>query len=198
MREMLGSMPILAADPVVVSAAPAQDATKAEASTEAKASWYGWQTLLADTGSALLFVFALKVNNGEGGAAADVLAGASLFGYALGGPLVHWQHDRDVMAYVDFSMRLGLPLLLGQLATTASSQSDIGGSCTTFCGDEGTNFAEGLLAGMATAVLVDAVALSWEFVAAPKSSATRTPRLRWTPIAGAARGGAMGGVGGTF
>ena len=93
-------------------------------------------------------------------------------------------------------MRLGFPLLLGQLAAIGANQSDIGGSCTSFCGSEGSNFGQGLLVGIATAVLVDAVGLSWEFV--PNNKDAQTSRLRWTPVAGAAREGAIGGVGGTF
>jgi hypothetical protein len=195
---MLGTMPALAADPVAVSAAPAKAAPASEAAAEPTPSWYGWQTLLTDTGSALFFFLAVSSNNGEGGAAADVLAGAGLLGYAFGGPIIHWQHDRDIMAYVDFSMRLGFPLLLGQLAAIGSNHSDIGGSCTTLCGSEGENFSQGLLVGIATSVLVDAIGLSWEFLAPPKASAARMPRVQWTPIAGTARGGGIGGVGGTF
>ena len=188
-------MPALAADAAAVSATSAHEAPATEASAP-KASWYGWQTLLSDVGSALLIAFSLRVNSGDGGTGAVAVAGLGVGGYVFGGPLIHWAHDRDLAAYADFSMRLGFPLLLGQLAAIGANQSDIGGSCTSFCGSEGSNFGQGLLVGIATAVLVDAVGLSWEFV--PNNKDAQTSRLRWTPVAGAAREGAIGGVGGTF
>jgi hypothetical protein len=193
---MLGSMPALVADAVDVSPAPAREAPVMKESAEPSLSWYGWQTLLIDAGCVALTALSLEVNNGQGGAGAVVLLGAGGLGYVFGGPAVHWQHDREFIAYADITMRLGAPLLLGQLAAAAASQPRVG--CETFCSAQAQNFGEGLIVGIATAVLVDAIALSWESAPAPKASATQTPRLTWTPIAGATRSGAIGGLEGTF
>lgn len=190
-------MPALAADAVAVSSVPAPEAPAPEASAEPRSSWYGWQIFLTDAASVVLAALAFGVNHGQGGAGAVVLLGAGGLGYVFGGPAIHWQHDRDLIAYVDFTMRLGAPLLVGELGATAAGPSNVG-DCQPLCGDQAENFAKGLLVGIATAVLVDVIGLSWESAPDPKASATQTPRLTWTPIASGTRGGAIGGLEGTF
>lgn len=187
-------MPALAADAVAVSPALTPEAPATNESAEPRPSWYGWQTLVTDTISGLLAALAFEMNNGQGGAGAIVLLGAGGLGYAFGGPAIHWQHDRDLVAYVDLTMRLGAPLLVGELGATATGQSNIG-SCQPLCDAQWESFGKGLLVGIATAVLVDAIGLSWE--SAP-AKASATPRSTWTPIASGTRGGAIGGLEGTF
>ncbi len=184
-------MPALAADAVALSAAPAGALSPTAAGEEPKATWYGWQTLLADGASVGLFGIALRLNDGV---AAVVLAGAGVLGYVFGGPVLHWQHDREFIGYIDFTMRLGLPILIGQAAESATNGQS--GFCDFICGDGANAAAAGVVVGMITAVMVDSIALSWE--TAPKAGDARAPRLRWTPIASPARGGATAGIGGTF
>jgi hypothetical protein len=121
--------------------------------------WYGWQTLGADLGAGL----ALGVH---GGLAVGV--------YALGGPTVHAAHGRWGAAAGSAALRITLPFLFAIVGNNfpgcheARSDSD-----TNTCA---ANALGGAILGLASAVLIDALALSWEEVPADGSSGRRASK----------------------
>ena len=198
---MLASLPALAAAALVLSApsppgaAPTGTSPTAppEPAAEGHAVWYGWQTLLVDLGSVSLELLALSRNNG----ASIPLVVAGAVGYLAGGPIVHSVHDRATVGAIDFSFRLGLPVVLGGLGAAAGGKGRPP-NCEEFCLSQSTTDAIwGVLVGFGAAMMIDTVALAWEPAREAKPLA-RAAGFRWAPTAMPTRGGALAGVGGTF
>jgi hypothetical protein len=136
---------------------------------ETSSSWYGWQTLLSDAGATGLWVLAATLNDAKYTSGSlqtyqemsNVTLALGLATYALGAPAVHLLHDQRQEAGVSFALRLGLPLaggLAGGLIANASCSP--GQDDEVPCAIVGGVI--GVLAGGATAMLIDAVVLARE------------------------------------
>lgn len=138
-------------------------------SPETLGAWYGWQTLLSDATATGLFFVAASLDDAKYTSGsyetyqemANVTVALSLATYVLGAPAIHLLHDQRQEAAGSFALRLGLPLagaLAGGLIANAS------------CGNGHDNeipcaFVGGLLgvlAGGASAIVLDAVVLARE------------------------------------
>jgi hypothetical protein len=111
--------------------------------------WYGWQTLLVDTASIGLLV--------AGAVSESSALETTGFGmYVFGGPVVHGFHGRADMVLLDGGVRFGAPALLGSTGYILES-SNCG---SLFCGFAGLG--AGIVAGMVTAITLDAAVLARE------------------------------------
>ena len=106
--------------------------------------FYGWQNMLV--GEACF-----------GGALAIVVAGVKeggllAIGYVVGPPVIHALHDEGTKAWISLGIHLGLPLVgaLGGLAVgrALGAETDV-------------RAAVGAMVGLATAPILDGVALGW-------------------------------------
>lgn len=176
------------------AAAPLDSAALQKSDDEQRAaktrssSWYGWQTLTVDAVGLATAVWGASEN--QGGIS---LVGTSI--YALGAPAVHLGHSQYANAAASVGMRLGLPIggalggaLLGEIAC-ADARNDEDVPCPA------VGAAFGFVAGIVTAIAVDAAALAFE----PTSRHVTPPAaLRLSPQLAVERGGARIGLGGTF
>lgn len=116
--------------------------------------WYGYQTLIVDAASGLL------VAAGSTGKEDGTLIALGVIGYGLGSPLVHSFHGHGGKFWGSFGLRLGMPLGLALMGTTACPHDD---ACPL----------AGALIGVAGAVAIDAAVIAREdaprptFVIAP-------------------------------
>jgi hypothetical protein len=146
-----------------------------------KRNWYGWQTLATDGASLALF-FAAVGSQSEG------LGWASLGGYALGGPVVHFAHERIGIGFLSFALRIGIPTALFYGAVAASDDKDDWGGALA-------GLALGFL-GVGAAIAIDSAVLARETVTVDPREQTK---LRLVPqLAVDPRGGVRAGIGGTF
>lgn len=187
----LAALPILLAtvhaqaeEEITVQTAPCVKPTVADAETT-KSSWYGWQILSADAGSVLLS-YGLGV--GLASPAAAITGGITYLG---AGPVIHGVHGNLGAAFGSLGLRTALPVLgtfAGVLAGGDSRRSDF-------------NFGAiyggiaGFTVGIATASVIDAVALAHESVA-PKP--VPVGKVLWRPNLGLNQRGAEVGVSGAF
>jgi hypothetical protein len=204
------AVPVLLAALVVSSVAPpalADDpapATAPTASATAPAmSWYGWEQLAADGGSALIALGALGASNSANGDASAFLAMASAGGYLAASPIIHGMHGHPAKAVLAVAIRLALPALTGAIgygigsAAEQSADSVPQGSDTV---NKGAQYDPALYAifaapvGMVIASILDDVFLARDEKAPAPAGAAPTiePRI------GIVAGGATAGVGGTF
>jgi len=142
--------------------------------------WYGWQTLLADTGVLTLAI-------GLGGHVDErndvavigaVVAGLSAF--ALSGPVVHAAHGHWGKAGGSLALRGGLLLLGGGLGFAAGQDS-----CAQYAYDHegcGVGYgAAGLVIGGLLAIIADSAILARDQVPVPARS---EPAVAFTPLRG--------------
>ncbi|HEX4420797.1 MAG TPA: hypothetical protein VH165_22935 [Kofleriaceae bacterium] len=135
---------------------------------------YRWQLAMADLGTV-----ALMFSGSDAGLLGGVMA------YTLVAPTIHLAHDEGSRAAGSLGLRVGLPLL-GALAgavlirpISGPSQSgcfDCGGDDTTFAGA-----AVGVLAGMATAMVIDDLVLGRPRVTHKHTSFVVAPRVSVAP-----------------
>src|SRR5688572_12900883 len=76
--------------------------------------WYGWQTLVSDFGVIGGFYLSGKYDS-------TPLGVMALGAYAFAPPLIHFANRRPASAGLSLAMRLGLPPLVGQFASSAAS-----------------------------------------------------------------------------
>lgn len=158
-------------------AAPPPAVAPAEPTVE---RWYGWQTLLADTGVLTLAI-------GLGGAVDErdeaavigaVVAGVGAF--ALAGPIVHAAHGHWRKAGGSLALRGGLLLLGGALGYAIGEES-----CGQYVYDhEGCGIGEGaagLVIGGVLAIIADSAILARDQVPLPARPA---PAVTFTPLRG--------------
>lgn len=174
------------------SPAPAPATTT---TSEPQTLWYGWQTLLADSGALLLAVLA-------GAAESPALGGFSYAAYLLAPPIIHVVHGRVGAGFASLGMRVvaapGAAVIGALLA--AAADPDVFDETATPTG-VAVGFGVGLFLGWGASVAIDAAVLARsEKVEAPtpKPQAMRVrPSLVLTPTP---RGGFLStaGVTGTF
>ncbi len=156
--------------------------------------WYGWQTALVDAASLGLGV-GMNALSGDGNAGNGVRAfavGLTVTGYALGGPVVHAAHGQWGKAAASLGLRLGAPAA-GTLAglaigSAACPHDDSDVPCYAVGGGLG------LLAGLATAIIVDSAVLAYE----PEREPAAAQGIRLAPVVIAEHDRWGAGIGGTF
>ena len=167
--------------------------------TDLPRHWYGWQTILVDAGSLLMFL---------GGAASQsgTLAAFSGVTYAVGPPIVHAVHGRAGEALGSVLLRVGLPFLLAVVgvgigdAATPSNQSN-----NVFAAGPIVGALTGLVTGVLAAAAIDDAVLAWEPgpVSIPGKGTRASPSVVVVPkiaLTGDAEHGHAGwvGIGGSF
>jgi hypothetical protein len=175
----------------VSAPASAQDALSPPSdSVKTVRRWYGWQTLTLD-GAAL--------GVAVGGSAfvdRDVPIVAGLGTYALGAPIVHVAHGEPWRAAGSFGLRVGLPLLVGDIVARADSTRCPGrDEYEDFeCQDQLGKMAAGALVSMLVASAVDAALLAYktEPVREHARSMNFTPTLALSPAKERGFGAAVG------
>ncbi len=110
--------------------------------------YYGWQTLLADGGSAVIIIVGTVATNGD--SVAPLVAGLTTF--ALGSPAIHLAHRNVTGGLESLGLRVGAPLVLG--FATYSGCAD---SSDSLCGLLG---GWGAFVGMVGASAFDAAVLA--------------------------------------
>jgi hypothetical protein len=130
--------------------------------------WYGWQPLVADANAVLLVLAASSTKSGA-------LGLSGLGTYLLAPPIIHLAHGRPGAAAGSFTLRVILPftggLLGGALATGCSSGP--------YCKLNGVVL--GGLAGLVSAIVIDAAAISYEELEPRASSQSASARATLTP-----------------
>lgn len=149
--------------PALASAAPGA-ASPPAAEPEVEYEHYGWQIVIADAATTVLFV------NGQG------KPGLAL--YALAGPMIHGAHEQAGRAMGSLALRLGLPVLSawtwGWYAHSGCAPHD------DDCETDGA-VAIGLVLGFATAMVLDATVLAHAAKPRRTASATWMPQVTATP-----------------
>jgi hypothetical protein len=182
------ALQLLATAPAFDARAPARLPSIEEPPDPNEPTWYGWQPILADATAACFLGGAFWTSSQHGlqvGTVTLVVGGIGI--YLFGGPGLHLARQRPNAALVDVGMRVGFPLgglLGGALLALASQQSGW--------------VAVGFGAGVLSAILTDAVGLSWEPGAAGTAPSTTSATVRWAPFASAVRGSPVAGLAGTF
>jgi hypothetical protein len=193
---------ILAVHAAVSAEAHAEPALGAELalsrSTDSAAParrWYGWQTLSLD-GAALGLGLAGARLGQEHEALGITLGGGGFMTYALGGPAIHWAHERRIAAGASLAVRIGLPLLSSGLLVAADA-----GRCTASGEPEHEGYCRhrneaaviaAVLSGVAASAF-DAAVLGWEPRHEPTARLEVAPLLAWD-----GRSGGLAGLGGSF
>ncbi len=143
--------------------------------------WYGWQPLVAD-GAAFTAASAFRS------------PGILFVGYAIGAPTIHLLHGQPVRAVKSLGIRLAIPAaaaLVGCAASDAVLRDKLAHPCA-----EGASF--GLLAGMATAIAIDASTLSFDPARAKDVASSKRTTTALLPGVAFVSGGARVEVRGTF
>lgn len=169
------------------SARPAETAAEAEEARD----WYGWQLLINDF-VALGALGGAAVAGVEGKSAIAVIVPVALV-YDLGGPTIHWLHQRKQIGAASLGLRIGVPFV-GVMTGAAIAGCGAGrDSAATSCRSQGAGY--GALFGFAIATAIDASFLAWD---APRTASGKPTALRWAPFATPAQGRGTLGVAGTF
>jgi hypothetical protein len=143
--------------------------------------WYGWQPLVAD-GAAFTAASAFRS------------PGILFVGYAIGAPAIHFFHGQPVRAVKSAGIRVAIPAaaaLAGCAASDALLREKLAHPCV-----EGASF--GLLAGMATAIAIDASTLSFDPARAKDVASSKRTTTALLPGVAFVSGGARVEVRGTF
>jgi hypothetical protein len=187
---------VLATSPPVIAAAAPTPTPALEA------TWYGWQTLIADALDAGVWLLLIKTVQDGGGGGSVALGVLGVAGYLVPAPVIHGMHEQGGMAALSAGIRLAAPTLLGFFgAATATCQSS-GLECL---GAPIQGAFVGAVAGVGLAVVLDAAALSWKQPDDPAAAqaTSSTTKFRWLPTASLAYDEAHKatptfGIGGSF
>lgn len=131
---------------------PAQESTPdqmVETVPSTKRIWYGWQTLTADAISSTLIFASPLVDESRS------LIGPGIFGYLVGGPIVHFVNARVGAGFASLGVRFGMPA-----ATYILMASGTAKCIDSNCGHDAGSV--GLLLGYAGAIALDAAVLAWK------------------------------------
>lgn len=153
--------------------------------------WYGWQLLINDF-VALGALGGAAAAGVKGKTAIAVIVPVAIV-YDLGGPTIHWLHQRKAIAGASLGVRIGVPFV-GVMAgaAIAGCGSDESSSATS-CRSRGAGY--GALFGFAAATAIDAAFLAWD---APRAASNKAAAIRWAPFATPVEGGGALGVVGSF
>jgi hypothetical protein len=156
--------------------------------------WYGWQTLLTDAGSLSLIGIGVAVTDApvdRGKAIAIGLSAVGAIGYALGGPIVHFENGQKSNAVASLALRAGLPVggaLAGYVFGLGgcSDNVNLGVPCPVAASMIGG------ATGLGAAVLVDALGLGYAPIESPRGVVVLAPTVE------AAQTGVRIGLAGAF
>ena len=151
---------------------PTEEASAARAPSVER-RWYGWQIMLTDVAAIGLLATSLMAReDGSAGHLSESLEGAGMGAWLLGGPTIHLAHGDAIQSIGSLALR-GLLPIAG--AIVGSSIGEAGAEGELLAGlQEGIY---GLLAGAATAAVLDWTLLSYETVARPASEASQPGSL---------------------
>ena len=141
--------------------------------TVEKTQWYGWQNLLSDVTSSVLFA-----QNGSSHGVAP-LQYIGIAGYVAGSPLIHGANGCWNNALLSAALRLGLPTLgglTGMALTKPDSQSDDSDISRALA------IGGGIIVGALAAMLVDDIFVARKTTQVPRTAAITRPALRLSPI----------------
>ena len=145
----------------------------------ARGAWYGGTVLMFDGAMIATTVGCASLTDSEG-------CQLPVYGYLLGGPIIHGRHHGWGRAFASLGLRLGLPLagLFFGLGTSGDGLSAIGPA------------AVGAGVGVIAAIAIDA---SWAYDdAPPPTSPVSPPPLAFSPALSLGRGGGAIGLQGRF
>jgi len=173
--------------------------------------WYGWQTLISDGVTLVLWVAGGAANSGA-------LTGIGTVTYLLGPPVLHAVHGRIAIGAASFGIRVGAPLILGLTGfgvgcAVGGSHGSGNSALLGLASGCATGFVVGFLLGYGGAVALDAVVFSYERVqikaagaaslgrstdSASAASFTLRPDISLVPRVGDQPGRGTFGLAGTF
>ena len=121
-------------------------------------SWYGWQILTTAGAAATLFGVTLAADDQVAGS--PFILGTVFAAYMLGGPIIHWAHERVGIGFLSLGLNFAIP------AVSALAWGVIGEAAdwdtSAFDGFTAGYFFIGIPVGILAAVLTDALGLAWE------------------------------------
>ncbi len=150
--------------------------------------WYGYQTLLGD--GVVVVLGSVSVGSQQ-----PTLAGVSVVGYFLAGPVIHWVHGRVGAGFADLGLRVAFPLggtLLGAIVGLGAA----GRNHPTDGAAIGSGV--GAAVGAVGASIFDAAVLAEETVDAEPGEARAEPAFSVIPRIFTGKGSAALGLSGTF
>jgi hypothetical protein len=145
-------------------------ADRSPASTASTSTWYGWQTLAADSAAIGLVVAGIFKGDDLG----QPMTVAGLVTYLFVPPIIHRAHDRSGTALASAGLRIAAPSLGVILGASTEDCNEYEGA---EAGDCGNGIAVGLLVGLGTAMAVDAIVFAHEEAPKPPKPAARGLRL---------------------
>ncbi len=170
--------------------APTSPPPSAPTRAVADRNWYGWQLLINDF-VALGSLGAAAVAGVHDKALFAVIIPVAIV-YDLGGPTIHWLHQRRSIAGASFGVRAGVPGIGVLVGMALASCGNANSSGSQACRSRGGGY--GALGGFAVATALDAALFGWD---APQRELPRAG-LALTPTLTPLDGGAAAGVVGTF
>jgi hypothetical protein len=185
------SLPPPPAAPPGIEVEPALTPAPPRSVMEPERAWYGWQLLINDF-VALGTIGGAAVAGVHGSDAYAVIIPAAIV-YDLGGPTIHWLHQRKAIAGASFGIRAGVPLVGVLFGAVVGSCGD-DGSTAAKCRSRGAGY--GALGGFAAATAIDAAGLAWDAPVRPRRAVETG--LAWTPLLLPRHGGATLDVVGAF
>ncbi len=143
--------------------------------------WYGWQMLIADDVSGVVFV-----GTAAGGAPTAAIISGAVF--VTAGPIIHFAHGHVARGLASLGLHAGLPLAMGFALSGGQPTDNCKGSLDDGCGGHALAFGFGVLLGMAGAMAIDTAVLARDKVEVK-------PQVAITPMLGRHRAGlALGGA----
>jgi hypothetical protein len=145
---------------------------------EVRGPWYGGTVLMFDAAMIATGVGCVALTDSEG-------CQLPLYGYLLGGPIIHGRHHGWGRAFGSVGLRVGLPLagFLFGVGTAGGGLSAIGPSLV------------GAGVGAVAAIAIDG---AWAFDDAPPSTSAAPPPLAFSPAFSFGRGSGTVGLQGRF
>ncbi|HZU81501.1 MAG TPA: rhomboid family intramembrane serine protease, partial [Polyangiaceae bacterium] len=170
-----------------------EDTLQPEAPPPAKERWYGWQTLVADTGSVLVFLFGAGIQSSSNSSA---VLDFGIAGYLLAPPVIHFAHGNVGYGFASLGIRAGAPIVLGLVGAFfgAAASSNSNGNINGQLGGFFYGLIGGMVLGYGAAVTLDAAVFSYEKLPRRGEDAWFTLR----PDLSVAPGRGTAGVAGTF
>jgi hypothetical protein len=173
--------------------APSANGSPAQGPVQMTTEWYGWQTLAADGASLALFVGGVGTTAARSSGTSSALLLGSLAVYSLGGPIIHFAHNRPGAALGSFGLRWGMPTvgtLLGvSFAYASCGKSNDNGVCYGVYG------LLGLTVGTIGAIVVDSALLAREQV---QVKFTAAKNFTWRPDLNVSPSSVSAGLSGAF
>lgn len=157
----------IAAEHEAILPEKASEPTPSTKEPRPRTHWYGWQILLTDATAGALFAgsHALRAP-----VPAWTLFSLSIGTYALGGPIIHLAHGQTARAVGSLGLRVALPAALGLLVHPF-------GGCDGVSKCERKRASIAVVAGLVSALVIDATFLAWEPRERPAPRAFVLPSL---------------------